>query len=213
MRLGISGCLALALGTVLATAAAAEPSADCATIASAKYQQWRQPSLEVERAKTFADGSIVKDLLIVTPTTAYKKDGSTWTSAGITVRERSVASPDHIMNDMKLATCTKSGTGYEAGTPVSIYTLTYATDSDGFTAHGTIWISDVTGLPVREEFNEPAPPANDRVAKMISATYHYNDDVVVPRQAELAESRRLVNNAAVVRNMQSGGGGLGGPQQ
>ena len=69
------------------------------------------------------------------------------------------------------------------------------------------------GLPVREAFVEPAPPANARIAKAIEATYRYNGNVAVPTAAELAEARRLTNNQAVVRNMQSGGGGLGGPQQ
>ena len=74
-----------------------------------------------------------------------------------------------------------------------------------------MWISDATGLPLKEEMQDPAPPANAMVANAIAATYTYNDDVQVPAGAELADSTRLFNAAQLLRHLQSGSGtGLGG---
>jgi len=181
--------------------------------ADAKFGQWQQQRLQVARSKTFEDGATVNDLLIVTVNTAYKKDGALWTSAAINVRERAIASPEMVLRDMQLADCTKDGSAYEGGEPATVYVYTYQTDANGYTAHGKMWISDATGLPLREEFSEPAPPANHRIAKAISATYRYNSDVEVPRGAELANERRLYNNQAVVRSQQAGVNGAGGPAQ
>jgi hypothetical protein len=191
----------------------ADSTVDCSVIAQAKYQQWKQPRLLVDRSKTFEDGTTLQDMLIVTERTAYKEDRGSWTSAAISLGQRAVNSPDEITKAMKIGECTKGGSVQVNGQSASVYNYTYATDEHGFTAHGTMWISDATGLPVREDFTEPAPPAHPKIAKAITATYLYNADVVIPARAEVAESRRLVNNAAVVRNLQSGGGGLGGPQQ
>ena len=212
---GILGSVAI-VGSVFigvpAIAQSMDASPVCAQIANAKYQQWRQPKLFIDRSKTFENGSTASDKMIVTENTAYYKDDSrSWTSAGITLRERAVGSPEKILRDMRLAECTKGASADNA----TVYTFDYLPGDDGTVASGKIWISDATGLPLREEFSQSSPPpANRKVAKTISATYHYNGDVIVPRGAELADAQRLNNNWSVVRNMQSGSaGGLGGPQQ
>jgi hypothetical protein len=209
--LAIAGSFLLA-ATVSAAAQSATSDA-CATIASAKFNEWRQVRLEVQRAKTFTDGSVVNDDMIVTQSTAYKKDRGTWTSAGITLRERAVPSPNKILHDMRLGQCTQAGHDTVNGAPATVYTYSYLPDRAGFVAQGRLWVSDVSGLPLREEFQDPSPPANQKVAKAISATYTYNDDVEVPRGAEVANDLRLYNNASAVRNMQSGGSGVGGAEQ
>jgi hypothetical protein len=204
------------LGSILVVGPAfADPSGDCAAIAQAKFEQWRQPRLFIDRSKTFEDGHMITDAMIVTENTAYYREGTrAWTSAGMTVRERAVGSPQKILHDMKLAECTKGMSTTKDGQPATAYQFSYLPGDDGTMANGTLWISDQTGLPVHEEFSQSAPPpANQKVAKTITATYRYNADVMVPRGAELADQQRLNNNWAVVRNMQSGGGGLGGPQQ
>lgn len=214
----ILGSVAI-VGSVFIGASAFAQSMDlspvCAQIATAKFQEWRQPKLFIDRSKTFENGSTQTDKMIVTENTAYYKDDNrAWTSAGITLRERAVGSPQKILRDMRLAECTKGASVDDGGQPATVYTFDYLPGDDGTAASGKIWISDATGLPVREEFSQSAPPpANRKVAKTISATYHYNTDVMVPRGAELADQQRLNNNWAVVRNMQSGGQGLGGPQQ
>ena len=204
------------LGIILVVGPAlADPSGDCAAIAQAKFEQWRQPRLFIDRSKTFEDGHTITDAMIVTENTAYYREGTRpWTSAGMTVRERAVGSPQKILHDMRLAECTKGASATKDGQPATAYQFSYLPGDDGTLASGTMWISDQTGLPVHEEFSQSAPPpANQKVAKTITATYHYNADVMVPRGAELADQQRLNNNWAVVRNMQSGGQGLGGPQQ
>lgn len=212
----VIGLLAIAGGLLAAVPgfAADASSSACQTIAQAKYQQWKQPRLLIARSKTLADGTVANDVMIVTENTAYRKYRSGWTSAGITLWERDVRSPDLILGAMKLASCTRGASVEEAGQPATRYDLTYLPDASGYSAHGTIWISDMTGLPLREDMQDPAPPANALVATSMSATYRYNADVEVPRGAEVADSNRLNNNQAVVRNMQSGSaGGLGGPAQ
>ena len=205
------------LGSLLVVGPAlADPSGDCAAIAQAKFEQWRQPRLFIDRSKTFEDGHVATDAMIVTENTAYYHETTRpWTSAGITLRERAVGSPQKILHDMRLAECTKGLSTTKDGQPATAYQFSYLPGDDGTLANGTVWISDQTGLPVHEEFSQSAPPpANQKVAKTISATYRYNADVQVPRGAELADQQRLNNNWSVVRNMQSGSaGGLGGPQQ
>ncbi|HUO91961.1 MAG TPA: hypothetical protein VMU22_03525 [Rhizomicrobium sp.] len=204
------------LGSILAVGPAlAAASDDCKAIATAKFEEWRQNRLFIDRSKTFEDGRVVKDSMIVTENTAYYRQGANpWTSAGITVRERAIQSPEKALAAMRLADCTRGSAATEDGQPAVTYTFSYLPGDDGTVASGTVWISQQTGLPLREEFTQSAPPpANQKVAKTITATYHYNSDVSVPRGAELAEQRRLNNNWAAVRNMQSGGEGMGGPQQ
>src|ERR1700722_148245 len=149
--LAITGSILLA-GAVDAFAQQAGTSDACATIASAKFNQWRQMRLDVQRAKTFADGSVVNDELIVTGNTAYKTDHGSWTSAGITLRERAVASPKQILHDMRLGQCTQAGHDTINGTAATIYTYSYLPDDAGFVAQGRLWISDVSGGPVGGEF-------------------------------------------------------------
>jgi hypothetical protein len=211
----VFGSIAVLGGLLVVGPALADPSGDCAAIARAKFEQWRQPRLVIDRSKTYEDGHTVTDAMIVTENTAYYREATRpWTSAGMTVRERAVGSPGKILHDMKLAECTKGAAVTEDGQPATTYTFSYLPGDDGTIASGTLWISNQTGLPLREEFSQSAPPpANQQVAKTISATYRYNDDVKVPRGAELADQQRLNNNWSVVRNMQSGGEGLGGPQQ
>ena len=211
----VLGSIAVLGGILVVGPALAAPSGDCAAVAQAKFEQWRQPKLFIDRSKTFEDGRTVTDAMIVTENTAYYRESTrAWTSAGMTVRERAVGSPEKILRDMRLADCTKGATATQDGQPATVYTFNYLPGDDGTIASGTLWISNQTGLPVHEEFSQSAPPpANPKVAKSISATYRYNADVIVPRGAELADQQRLNNNWAVVRSMQSGGQGGGGPQQ
>jgi hypothetical protein len=207
---------AAVLGGMLAIGPAlADPVNDCLPVAHAKFEEWRQARLFIDRSKTFEDGRTFTDSMIVTENTAYYRgDKGIWTSAGITVRERAIPSPEKALSDMRLAECSKGQSTSQYGEPATAYSFTYLPGDDGTIASGTVWISDQTGLPIHEEFSQSAPPpANQRVAKTISASYRYNDNVVVPRGAELADQQRLNNNHAVVRNLQSGGNGLGGPQQ
>lgn len=105
----------------------------------------------------------------------------------------------------------KPGRRVAANQPATVCTYDYLPDDNGFVAHGKMWISGTTGLPVKEEMQDPAPPANAMVANAIAATYTYNDDVQVPAGAELANSTRLFNAAQLMRHLQSGSGtALGG---
>ena len=202
-RLTVTGLLSLAAtGAILfagsvcadqAPAGASLPSA-CGTVALAKFQQWTQPKLMVEQTNTFADGSKRAMELIVTENTAYARFGHFWKTAMVTRPERGVGSPQLLARKMGLATCVKSDHVQEAGGPATVYTYSYTPDDNGTVSKGTLWVSDATGLPIRQEFDQVGPLANSRVATTIEATYAYNDDVTVPRGAELAEQTRLFRN-------------------
>jgi hypothetical protein len=186
----------------------------CAPVVSAKYKEWKQPRLYIDETKTFADGSTQNDKLVLTLAVVYKEHLGGWKTAQLKLPQRTAPSVDRVLEDMRLAACMPGASVQQNGQQATLYTYTYLPNADGSVAHGSMWISDTTGLPVHEEMQEGGPPANSLVANAISATYVYNEDVRIPRSAELAQSTRLNNNAAVVRNMQSGtAGGIGGPQQ
>jgi hypothetical protein len=197
----VSGMLAAAGIILFGSGASADPApADaslpsaCEAVALAKFQQWTQSRLMVEQTNTFADGSKRGLELIVTEDTAYARLGRRWITANVTRPERGVATPQLLAKRMGLATCTKGDHVQEGGVAATVYTYTYTPDNDGTVSKGTLWVSDATGLPLRQEFDQNGPLANSRVATTIETSYVYNDDVTVPRGAELAENTRLFRN-------------------
>jgi hypothetical protein len=173
----------------------AQPSADaCAVVALAKFKQWIQPRIMIDQTNTFADGSKRGMELIVTENTAYAQLGHLWKSAQVTRPQRGVGSPQMLAKHMGLAACAKGGEAQDAGGQATAYTYSYAPDDNGTVSKGTLWISDTTGLPVRQQFDQNGPLANNHVATTIETTYSYNDDVTVPRGAELADDTRLFRN-------------------
>lgn len=192
---------------------ATPPSADdtCMTLAQAKQDQWLQRRVLINQTKTFADGSTKAIAILVTENTAYLRARTQWRSRSVAIRERSVPSAGQILTAMGLAHCTKQATVQEANQAATVYAYDYFPDDKGFVAHGKMWISDATGLPLKEEMQDPAPPANAMVANAIAATYVYNGDVEVPAGAELADATRLFDASQLLRHLQSGSGtALGG---
>jgi hypothetical protein len=183
--------LALLISPVQAgTAEIGSPSDDaCMILARAKHDQWVQPRVLIEQTKTFADGSTSTTTILATENTVYEKRLDSWKSFALSVKERGVPSPDTILASMRLAACTRDATVQEANQTASLYSYDYLPDDRGFVAHGKIWISELTGLPLREELQDPAPPANAMVAAAIIAVYRYG--VAIPPGAELADSARL----------------------
>lgn len=183
----------------------------CLILAEAKHEQWLQHKVLIQQTKTFADGSTKDVTIIVTENTAYMKRLNAWRSAAASTRDRQVPQADKILTAMGLAECLKRETVQQANQSVTLYTYDYQPDDHGFVAHGKMWISNETGLPVREEMQDPAPPANAMVATAISASYQYNDDFVVPAGAENVEAARLFDASQLLRHLQSGAGtALGG---
>ncbi|HTW35910.1 MAG TPA: hypothetical protein VMD53_14925 [Rhizomicrobium sp.] len=54
-----------------------------------------------------------------------------------------------------LGRCTTSASVQESGRAVTMYAFDYLPDAKGFVAHGKMWIPDSTGLPLREEMQNP----------------------------------------------------------
>lgn len=202
------------VGSVLMTASAfamdaPAPDDACFTLAEAKHDQWLQRRVLIQQTKTFADGSTKDVSILATENTAYLQARTQWRSRSVSVRERAVPSAGQILTAMGLAHCTKDASVQEAGRAATLYVYDYLPDDKGFVAHGKMWVSDATGLPVKEEMQDPAPPANAMIANAIVATYSYNDDVQVPAGAELADTTRLFNTAQLLRHLQSGAGMVG----
>jgi hypothetical protein len=210
--------LSAIIGSVLLTAPAyamdaATPAPDdtCFQLAEAKHDQWLQRRVLIQQNKTFADGSTKAVAILVTENTAYLLARTQWRSRSVAVRERAVPSAGQILTAMGLTHCTKDASVQEAGHAATLYVYDYLPDDKGFVAHGRMLVSDATGLPLKEEMQDPAPPANAMVANAIAATYTYNDDVQVPAGAALADATRLFNAAQLMRRLQSGSGtALGG---
>ena len=209
------GFAVLASGVFLAIGAAqavpqspspADASTDqCVAVATAKYQQWHQPRVLLQRTKTFAKGSVATDEIIVTPNTGYKLYEGSWSTANITIPERGAASPEVMLATMRLAECSEDGTEEMSGQPVTHYVYSYKPDDNGFVSHGEMWISNATGLPLKQNLRESEPPANRLVATSISTTYAYNDAVEVPKGAVNAEATRLFTNAMSIEHYQTAG--------
>ena len=214
LRILSASAVALALAVSFAQAMDAAPPAfdgTCMMLAEAKHDQWLQHRVLVKQTKTFADGSTKAIAILVTENTAYLQARTQWRSRSVSVRERAVPTAGQILTGMGLAHCTRDTAVQEGNKAATLYAYDYLPDDKGFVAHGKMWISDATGLPLKEEMQDPAPPANAMVANAIAATYTYNDDVQVPAGAELADSTRLFNAAQLLRHLQSGtglGGGL-----
>jgi len=197
LALGLAGAIILGSPARAGQEAttASNPSIDmCAAVALAKFQQWIQPQLMIDQTNTFADGSKRGMRLIVTQNTAYARIGHLWKTAMVTRPERGVGSPQMLAKHMGLASCANGGQVQEAGESATAYTYSYTPDDNGTVSKGTLWVSNTTGLPLRQEFVQNGPPANSRVATTIDTTYSYNAAVTVPRSAELAEQVRLFRN-------------------
>jgi len=205
--------LSTSFATTFAQAAdVAPPEEDtCLVLAKAKYDQWTQRRVLINQTKTFEDGSTKAVTLLVTENTAYLQSRTQWRSRSVAIRDRAVPPPEKIAQAMGLGTCTKAGDVTEADQAATLYSYDYVPDKDGYVAHGKMWISNESGLPLKEEMQDPAPPANAMVAKAITATYKYNNDFEIPPDAERAESNRLFDASQLMRHLQSGSGtGLGG---
>jgi hypothetical protein len=132
--------------------------------------------------------------LIITLNTAYARIGHAWKTANVTRPERGVSTPEMLAKKMGLATCAMGDHVREANEGATVYTFNYTPDERGVASKGALWVSDATGLPLRQQFEQNGAPANSRVATTVDTTYSYNDDVTVPRGAELAEDTRLFRN-------------------
>jgi len=187
-------------------AATASPADDCMIVAGAKFEQWRQPRVLIHTVKTYSNGSSSNFDLIVTPDTAYVGSNGLWGTGNVTIRQRVAQSPQQVLANMQLGQCEKDGDAEEAGQATTKITYRYLPDKRGFIAHGAIWISNATGLPVREDMEEGGPPASHHVAASMTAGYKYNADVQIPAEADHQELFREFLNREAIMGFQSAAG-------
>ena len=171
----------------------------CLRIAKAKYAQWAQPRVMRAETDTFADGATKNNETIYTENTIYYGRNNIWRTGQIFMGQRTAESPAVIEKNMGLANCSSGEKVQESGKQTTIYSFSAGTSDDA--ASGRIWVSDVSGLPLREEMQLSSK--GPKLPISVVAFYSYGDDVQIPRPAELAESVRLTRTACTVRELQN----------
>jgi len=187
-----------------------EPIDLCLKVAEAKFAQWAQERVLVREMQTFADGTKTDSETIFTENAAYgHRLGHPWNTIQIVLRQRVAPSPEVIARNMKLADCQLLGPTQEAGQQATLYAYDYLPDADGSTTSGKIWISETSGLPLRQELQQRGQQPDPKVAENITAHYFYDSDVQIPLPAIQAENTRRLRVQQWVRDMQDGRASMG----
>lgn len=195
--------LVLASATLLAAVLPGIAMADddaCYAIAKAKYAQWQQPRMMRDALFTMADGSTKTDEVIFTENMLYAEQHGMWRTGPINTRQRMALSPATIEKNLGAASCQRGGHVEENGQSATVYT--YNSESDGFETTLTMLVGDSSGLPLKVEMRNAQPRGNQAV--MISASYTYNDAVLVPARASMADIERRETWHKMLRNLQLG---------
>jgi hypothetical protein len=155
----------------------------CLKVAEAKVKQWNEARIRRERTDAFADGTTRTSEMVVTEDALYLHYRGIWWSGQTLRAQRRADSAGAVAGRMGLSSCSVDrGVAAEPG-PVTVYTY-----SQGQGMIGALWVSDATGLPLREEIDQPAgAPAKPG---KVSLRYAYGADVHVPNGAQLAEFQR-----------------------
>ncbi|HEX3666611.1 MAG TPA: hypothetical protein VHU23_15405 [Rhizomicrobium sp.] len=184
----------------------------CASVATAKFEQWNQPKFMIHRTETFADGSKKDVEAIFMEDVAYGHDvGKPWETENIIRQVRTLPPPDVVVKRMGLGDCKLAGPATDTKDPASFYTYDYVPDERVNNATGKMWISDSASLPERQELTQDAE-ANPKVPVAISSTFAYGDDVQVPNGAIQSDNlRRWLAQQGLLMNQKLGTSGGGVP--
>lgn len=177
----------------------------CLAIAAAKVAQWNQTRLRRVETRTFADGSTHWVETIATANTFYRRTDTTpWTTGQVTVGQRRAGSPERVEKNMGLSNCRLGEDGAANANPAGSYLFLfdYAPDKDGSRPSGEMLISNASGLPLRQDMQEPSQGADAKRPVHFSVVYSYGDDVKVPLGAEVAEHARRNRHAECLRELQ-----------
>jgi hypothetical protein len=186
------------------TAIVAEDPKDsdpCVNVANAKFEQWNQQRFMIHRTETFSDGSKKEIEAIFTEDVAYGHEvGSPWQTENLVRQARAVPPADVLVKRMGLAECQLAGPAQDAKQSSSLFTYGYIPDSNASHVTGKMWISDSSGLPLRQELAQDAEN-NHKVPVAMSSTFAYGDDVQVPKGAVQSNNlRRWLEQQGLLSN-------------
>jgi hypothetical protein len=172
----------------------------------AKHAQWTQGRMMIRETRTFADGSKKEIEAIFTESNAYGHEvGKTWESMNIVPSTRAIQPVDLLEKDMGLTACQTEGKSSQAGGTATIVSFGYLPTSYFTNASGKIWVSDATGLPVHQEYQQSGN-TDPQIAVAVTLDYTYGSDVVVPTDAVAAdEMRRMLSNDLWIHRATGGG--------
>jgi len=179
-------------------AAQAEPMSDaCMKVANAKMAEWSQASLLRDRMDTYEDGSNLNTEVIFTENGMFHLVKGIWRTGQATRHQRSAGSPSSVIHNMGLTECSADGADNVDGQKTLVYSYEQGPDMKS-----RLWISQATGLPLRAEINQK--PARYDIPAKIVMTYMFNDDVHLPKAAELRNDMRMKYSQDWLRYMASG---------
>ena len=147
----------------------------CLRIASAKIKEWAQGRVERTRTDTFAGGIARETRFIFTENMLYAEHSGIWEAMQVSRAQRRADLAPAVAKRMDLADCSKGAS------LAGVTTYTYAIGED---AVGELDVADATGLPLGMRIAARTAKPGEPVSTAFR--YRYDDDVGVPRGAELA---------------------------
>jgi hypothetical protein len=185
MRASILMVSAFAASTAFAMPLQASPASDvCMRVANAKLQEWNQARLLRDRMDTYGNGSTLDTKVIFTENGMFQLIKGVWRTGQATRHQRSAGSASSVAHNMGFTDCSADGADSVDGQEALVYSYAQGPDMKS-----RIWVSETTGLPLRAEIAQ-TPERYDIPAKIVM-TYAYNDDVHVPKDAELRNWMRM----------------------
>ena len=156
----------------------------CMKVANAKMQEWNQARLLRDRMDTYANGSTLNTEVIFTENGMFHLVNGVWRTGQATRHQRAAGSPSTVAHNMGFTGCSADGAENVDGQRANVYSYEQGPDMKS-----RIWVSDATGLPLRAEISQT--PARYDIPAQIVMTYAYNDEVKVPKDAELRNWMRV----------------------
>jgi len=197
MRVSILMASAFIASFAFGTSLQAAPDSDaCMKVANAKLQEWNQSRLLRDRMDTYADGSTLNTEVIFTENGLFHQVKGVWRTGQALRHQRSAGSASSVVHNMGFTECTSDGADAVDGQKALVYSY-----EQGPNMKSRIWVSEMTGLPLRAEINQ-VPLRHDIPTKIVMI-YVYNGDVHVPLVAETRNAVRMARSQTYVRDQSS----------
>lgn len=166
-------------------------------VADAKLQEWNQARLMRDRMDTYANGSTLDTQIIFTENGMFQLVKGVWRTGQATRHQRSAGSASSVAHNMGFTGCSADGADNIDGQKALVYSYEQGPDMKS-----RVWVSEATGLPLRTEISQ-TPERYDIPAKIVM-TYVYNDDVRLPKDAELRNWMRMNRSQDWLKYMATG---------
>ncbi|HTT99025.1 MAG TPA: hypothetical protein VMF58_13310 [Rhizomicrobium sp.] len=199
MRISVLTASAFLASVAFVTSVQAEESWSdaCMKVAGAKVAEWNQARVMRDRMDTYADGSKLDTQIYFTENGMFQLIKGVWRTGQATRHQRSAGSMSSAAHTMGLTACTADGADNVDGQSALVYSYEQGPDMKS-----RMWVSSATGLPLRAEIDQK--PARYDIPAKIVMTYAYNDDVRVPKVAQLKNDMRMKYSQDWLRYMATG---------